>query len=127
MDRRGPVSDVSGVHGTARLETSVFVAPTTDVHEVLLARQQGAAAQMFVLSRSRDLALEAVEQVGQHPSGNFGPLRGVNKAEQNEMAEQHPPVGIEAAQHAAPIEAGCAGMEQVVDIGAIIAFTFYDE
>ena len=23
MDRRGPVSDVSGVHGTARLETSV--------------------------------------------------------------------------------------------------------
>src|SRR5216683_1972298 len=56
-----------------------------------------------------------------------GALGGIDEAEEDEVAQQHAPVPPEAPGEPAPVEGLRAGVEQMRDVGAVVALALHDE
>src|SRR2546423_128485 len=69
------------------------------------------------------LVADGVEQVLQHPRGNLVLRGGVDEAEVEQVAQQDALSAVatrgEAADQAAPVHLGGAGLDQVGNVGAV--------
>jgi len=94
-----PAQDVRVRHRVVGQRPSVALAPALGVDQVLLPRQERAAADALARlgDRGARLEVEPPHQLVHHPVWQAVPLARVDKAEEHEVAEQHAPVRAETA------------------------------
>src|SRR5690348_18312683 len=76
----------------------ILVFATIQVHEVLRPRKERTLAYTAVRRQALHLEFQSSHHLVHEPPRNPQPLRRIHKAEQNDMAEQHPPMHVEAGQ-----------------------------
>ena len=70
--------------------------------------------------------LQPVQEVLHHPGRDTGLLGRVDKAKEDEIMQEHPPVGSEALEQPIPIKLGMTRVQQVQNVCPVIPFTFHD-
>ena len=96
-DGRGPGRDVFVRHRIVLERARIDVAPLLDIDQVLLARQQRAAAYARGRRGGAHRRLEAPDQLLRDPARDALALARIDEAKQDHMSQQHAPVGAEAA------------------------------
>jgi MFS family permease len=91
-DARRPAPDLAVGHRVVGQPARVAVAPVLDVDQILLARQDSAAADARPRSGSAARGLEAAHQILHDPAWQSVTIARVDKAEEHQVAQQHPPV-----------------------------------
>jgi MFS family permease len=94
---RGPRRDIRVGHRVLGTRPRVAVAPRLDIDQVLLARQQRAAANAVTRSSGAHRGLQSSQQLVHNPAWYALTLARVDVTEQNEVGQQHAPVGAESA------------------------------
>jgi MFS family permease len=97
-DTGRPGRDVAVSHGVVGQGASIDVAPALDVKEVLLPRQQGPATDALARRRSAQGMLESPHQLLHDPAWQALTIARVDEAEQDQVTEQHAPVGAKSAE-----------------------------
>ena len=96
-DRRRPRGDVFVRHRVVVERARIEVAPLFHVDQVLLAREQGSAADSGAGWRGAQRSLQPPNQLVHDPARNALALARVDEAEQDQVGQQHAPVRAEAA------------------------------
>src|SRR5687768_13960636 len=111
------------VGSQARIE----VTPALDVHEVLRAGQDGAAAHTLAGFGGAQLALEARRQLTHHTGRDAMALARIDEAEHHEMRQENAPVVAEARHQARPVDALGRRAQDVRDVTAVEPLALHDE
>ena len=119
------MGDILRTHIDTCLQPGIAKSPLPNVQEILLSRQQRAATNA-VRSGSTLLALQSRDQIAHNRVRNFIAFARINVTEQNQMAEQHPPVLTKATNEMRPIESPCITFKNVSNVGTIETFAFHD-
>jgi hypothetical protein len=70
--------------------------------------------------------VQPLEQFLHHPGGNPGLLGRVDKAKENQVTQEYPPVQTKATEQAWPVQPLPTGAQQVQHVCAVIAFAFHN-
>src|SRR5262245_7600695 len=70
--------------------------------------------------------LQPIQQVLHNPGRDAGLLARVDKAKENEITQEHPPVRSEALEQPMPVKLCTTRVQQVHNVRPVIAFTFHD-
>jgi len=91
-DARRPGLDLTVGHRVVGQPARVAVTPVRDIDQVLLTREDSAAANARPKSGSGTRGLEAPDQILHDPAWHAVTIARVDKAKQHQVAQQHPPV-----------------------------------
>jgi MFS family permease len=94
---RRPGRDVVLRHWVVVERARIEVSPMFDVDQVLLSRQQGAAAQALARHRGARRGVESLQELAHDPARHSLALARVDEAEHRQVRQQHAPVGAKAA------------------------------
>src|SRR5262245_10259702 len=127
----GPSSYIVRSHPASRPQSRVCVSPALNVNQILLARKKCAETQSFGRSIIRRMpgfdliVMHRLKQSAHYPIRDPTARIGIDVTEQNEMAEQHAPIGTESTEQSIPVQFASSLPEQVVDVRAIESFPFH--
>src|SRR6267142_1067151 len=124
VDRGRPDRGVLLAHAPVGQEAGVLVTPQLHVHEVLRPRGQRTPADP-PRGGLAHLLLEDLEAAPHERLRDAPPLGRVDEAEQDQVAEQHAPVLAEAPGQAAPVDLLGARVDEVRDVGAVVALALH--
>ncbi|HEV7662115.1 MAG TPA: MFS transporter [Chloroflexota bacterium] len=93
----GPGGDFAAAHRVVWSRPSVLEAPALDIDQVLLARQQRAAADGLGRDGRAQRGFEAAHELLHDPAWQPVTLARVDEPEQDQVSQQHPPVGTKTS------------------------------
>ena len=70
--------------------------------------------------------LQPVQEVLHHPGWDTGLLGRVDKAKEDKIMQEHPPVCAETLEQPMPVKLYTTRVQQVHNVRPVIAFTFHD-
>src|SRR5262245_40569288 len=126
VDRRGPDRGVVLAQAPVGQEPRVLVAPELHVDQVLGARGQRPAADPPAGGLPH-LVLENAQAAPHQGFRHARPLGRIDEAEEDQVAQQHAPVAAEAPGQAIPVERLRAGVDEMGDVGAVVALSLHHE
>src|SRR2546429_7358066 len=127
VDRGGPALDVLRGQLSVGYEPPILVTPPRDVSQVLLPGQECPPAQTLVGVRSPRIPLQHTAKP-EHDVGRDGlSLTGIDESEQDQMAQEDPPVRSEPVEQPTPVEAPAKGSNQVRDVCSVVSLTLHHE
>ena len=101
------------------MKARVAITALMDVDEVLLARQQRAAAETLGCGSAR--ALIALDQAARDLCRHTIAVTWKDEAEEHEVTQQHLPVGTEPIQQPRPVKGIGLRTQQMEHVGAVEA------
>src|SRR6267378_1379294 len=127
VDARRPDRGLALGEVALRRQARIGVAPALDVHEVLGAREDRAAADALARLRCRQLALQTCGQLAQDAGRDAVALGRIDEAEQYQVGHEHAPVITEARDQPRPVDALGGGSQDMRDVAAVEALALHDE
>src|SRR6266568_4440124 len=105
VDRGGPALDILRGQLSVGSEPPILITPPGYVRQVLLPGQECSPAQALIGRRPSRVPLQGTAKPEHDVVRNGPSLTGIDEAEQDQVAQEHPPVRPEPVQQPAPIEA----------------------
>ena len=91
-------ADICGSRQACRLEPRVAISPTPSIYEVLGSREQRALTDLIHGRRIVHFMLQPLQQALHNPGWDAGLLGRVDKTEEDEIMQEHPPERPEAIE-----------------------------
>ena len=118
--------DICLRHLACRLETRVTIPPALHIYEVLCSGEQRALTDLVCRAWMVYFMQQPVQQLLHNPGRDGGLLGRVDKAKEDEIVQEHPPVRSEALEQPMSVKLCTTSVQQVQNIRPVIAFTFHD-
>src|SRR5713101_5448939 len=126
-DRGGPALDILRGQLSVGSEPPILITPPGYVRQVLLPGQECSPAQALIGRRPSRVPLQGTAKPEHDVVRNGPSLTGIDEAEQDQVAQEHPPVRPEPVQQPAPIEAPATGSNQVRHVCSVVPLTLHHE
>src|SRR5215470_9387895 len=107
-------------------EPRVAISPALNIDEVLRSGEQRALTALVRRGWLVHFMLQPVQQVLHHPGRKAGLLGRIDKAKEDEMIQEHPPVRSETLEQPMPVKLCTTRVQQVHNVRPVIAFPFHD-
>jgi hypothetical protein len=118
--------DICCRHQACGHEPRVAISPALNIYEVLRSGEQRALTELVRRGWMVHFMLQPVQQVLHNPGWDTGLLGRVDKAKEDEIIHEHPPVCSEAPEQPMPVKLCTTRVQQVHNVRPVIAFTLHD-
>src|SRR4029453_8635997 len=118
--------DICRCHQACGHEPRVAISPVLNIYEVLRSGEQCALAELVRRGWMVHFMLQLVQQVLHNPGRDTGLLGRVDKAKEDEIIQEHPPVCSEAPEQPMPVKIHTTRVQKVHNVRPVIAFTLHD-
>src|SRR5215471_16328073 len=118
--------DICRCHQACGHEPRIAISPALNIYEVLRSGEQCALTEPVHRGWIVHFMLQPVQQVLHHPGWDAGLLGRVDKAKEDKIIQEHPPVRSETLEQPMPIKLCTTRVQQVHNVRPVIAFTFHN-
>src|SRR5437773_476681 len=98
-------------HKACGHESCIAIAPTLNIYEVLCSGEQCALTELIRRGCMVQFMLQPTQEVLHNPDGDAGLPGRVDKAKENEVMQEHPPVRSKAFEQPRPVQLRATGMQ----------------
>src|SRR5215831_11943636 len=118
--------DICRCHQACGHEPRVAISPALNIYEVLRSGEQCALTELVRRGWTVHFMLQPVQQVLHNPDRDVGLPGRVDKAKEDKIIQEHPPVCSKAPEQPMPVKLCATRVQQVHNVRPVIAFTLHD-